>query len=67
MKLHEIEAVSVNHNTWEPTKRWNEAKAKRRDELLSQYRRENASWTVSSKPHLAFDSAQGFLRDRAHF
>ena len=28
---------------WEPTKHWNEAKAKRRDELLSKYREENAS------------------------
>ena len=28
---------------WEPTKHWNEAKAKRRDELLSKYRGQNAS------------------------
>ncbi len=28
---------------WEPTKHWNEAKAKRRDELLSKYRQKNAS------------------------
>jgi hypothetical protein len=28
---------------WEPTKHWNEAKAKRRDELLATYRAQNAS------------------------
>ena len=28
---------------WEPTKHWNEAKAKRRDELLTKYRGQNAS------------------------
>ena len=28
---------------WEPTKHWNEAKAKKRDELLSKYRGQNAS------------------------
>ena len=28
---------------WEPTKHWNEAKAKRRDQLLSKYRKQNAS------------------------
>lgn len=28
---------------WEPTRHWNEAKAKRRDELLSKYRGQNAS------------------------
>jgi hypothetical protein len=28
---------------WEPTKHWDEAKAKRRDELLSKYRGQNAS------------------------
>ncbi len=41
---------------WEPTKHWNEAKAKRRDELLSEYREQDGScWAAqdSLSPRLA--------------
>jgi hypothetical protein len=45
---HRISSMMVLHffcvsYVYEPTKHWNEAKAKRRDELLSKYRRINAN------------------------